>query len=170
MLTARDLTAVIADDVLGDNPDCEASGLGIHVFTIAQTTGVTDPPTGFFSTGSVPVAGQTTEVTLPPSPTMCPPLCGWYIEQPLRLVAGAVNPSTGIAPIHLAQDVVYGYRIIDNATTIWSSCWRRAAPAARLRLVAARRTGTGSRQQLSPPTSAVTSRGECPAPVLSRSR
>lgn len=108
-ITAGEFTSIISTDVLDENPDCEATGLGVRVFTIAQTTGATDPPTGFFTTGSVSIVNNVTEVTITGS---------WYVDQPLRLRAGAVDPVTGIAPIRLEQDVTYGYSIIDGATTV----------------------------------------------------
>lgn len=108
-ISAGELTSVIDTDVLSENPDCTPAGLGVRVFTIDQTTGATDPPTGFFTTGAVPIVNQVTEVTNTGS---------WYVDQPLRLRAGPVDPVTGIAPIRLEQDVIYGYRIIDNQTTV----------------------------------------------------
>jgi hypothetical protein len=117
-ISAGELTRVIDEDVLAENPDCAATGLGTRLFTIANTTSATDPPTGFFSTGSIPIVNQVGEVTLAPSATMCPPQCGWYVDQPIKIRAGAPDPVTGIAPVRLEEDVVYGYRIIDNSTTV----------------------------------------------------
>lgn len=100
-ITAAELTRIVKEEVIDQNPDCSGPApLGTRVFTIAQSAPDFTPPSGFFSTGG----GATgSEVTV---------LNSWYIGQPLKLAAGAVDPATGIAPLHLEEDAIFGWRTI----------------------------------------------------------
>lgn len=103
-LTAEDLTRIIAQDVIAENPDCAGgTPLGTRVFTIRQKSGF-NPATGFFSSGNL--GGEVTVAN------------SWYIAQTLNLRAGAVNETTGIASVRLEQDVIFGGQVIQGGPTL----------------------------------------------------
>ena len=104
-VTGGDLTQIEKEEVLGASPDCEGgTPLGTRVLTIAQRTGFA-PPTGFFSTGGS--GGEVTDESV-----------GWYIAQPLKLRAGPVNASTGIASVRVEEDVIFGGQVIQGGPTL----------------------------------------------------
>ena len=107
-LTAADLTAIINDDVIGMNPDCDAGGLGTRLLTIRQSAGANPAniATGFFSTGAGQNGG---EVTVDNS---------WFITNPLKIHAGTPDAATGIAALRLEEDVIFGGQVISQGAVM----------------------------------------------------